>query len=208
IMVFTACNTTDFFNEYQSLSDGWKKNEPVVFDFESLDTLKTYDAYLNIRTTNEYPYSNLFVIVKMTEPEGATMMDTLQYEMANPDGSMMGSGFTDIKEHKLVWRKNISLNKQGVYNIIVNYVKRKINTEPKGSNILDTLQYEKSNTDGSMMGSGFKDIKEHKLVWRKNISLKKQGVYTIEVNHATRKINEVNGDVVLNGVIEIGLQLQ
>src|SRR5690606_36429229 len=146
IMVFTACNTTDFFNEYQSLSDGWKKNEPVVFDFESLDTLKTYDAYLNIRTTNEYPYSNLFVIVKMTEPEGASMMDTLQYEMANPDGSMMGSGFTDIKEHKLVWRKNISL--------------------------------------------------------------KKQGVYTIEVNHATRKINEVNGDVVLNGVIEIGLQLQ
>lgn len=146
IMVFTACNTTDFFNEYQSLSDGWKKNEPVVFDFESLDTLKTYDAYLNIRTTNEYPYSNLFVIVKMTEPEGASMMDTLQYEMANPDGSMMGSGFTDIKEHKLVWRKNISL--------------------------------------------------------------KKQGVYTIEVNHATRKINEVNGDVVLNGVTEIGLQLQ
>ena len=146
IMVFTACNTTDFFNEYQSLSDGWKKNEPVVFDFESLDTLKTYDAYLNIRTTNEYPYSNLFVIVKMTEPEGASMMDTLQYEMANPDGSMMGSGFTDIIEHKLVWRKNISL--------------------------------------------------------------KKQGVYTIEVNHATRKINEVNGDVVLNGVTEIGLQLQ
>src|SRR5690606_27355711 len=51
IMVFTACNTTDYFNEYQSLSDRWKKNEPVVFDFESLDTLKTYDAYLNIRTT-------------------------------------------------------------------------------------------------------------------------------------------------------------
>lgn len=146
IMVFTACNSTDFFNEYQSLPEGWKKNEPVVFDFESLDTLTMYNAYLNIRTTSEYPYSNLFVIVKMKVPEGATLIDTLQYQMANANGSMLGTGFTDIKEHKLVWRKNIPL--------------------------------------------------------------KKQGVYTIEVNHAMRQLNEVKGDAVLQGVSEIGLQLQ
>src|SRR5690606_2666864 len=44
--VLTACNSIDFFNEYQSLPDGWKKSEPLVFDFESLDTISTHNAYL------------------------------------------------------------------------------------------------------------------------------------------------------------------
>jgi len=144
--VFTACNSTDFFNEYKSLPDGWKKNEPLVFDFESLDTVSKHNAYLNIRTTNEYPYSNLFVIIKMFPPEGTPTVDTLQYQMANPDGKMLGTGFTDVKEHKLFWRENITF--------------------------------------------------------------KKQGVYKIEIEHAIRKLNKLKGDEVLKGVSEVGLQLQ
>lgn len=146
ILAFTACDTADFFNEYQSLPDGWKKSEPIVFDFESLDTITKHTAYINIRTKNDYPYSNLFLIVKMFPPEGVATVDTVQYQMASADGTMLGTGFTDVKEHKLSWRKNIVL--------------------------------------------------------------KKQGVYKVEVEHATRKINEVKGDPVLNGITEIGLQLQ
>lgn len=145
-MVLNACDSPDFFNEYKSLPNGWNKEEPITFDFESLDTLQTHNAYLNIRTTKQYPYSNLFVTIKLTAPEGTTVIDTLQYQMANPDGSMLGEGFTDVKEHKLIWRKSLVL--------------------------------------------------------------KQQGVYTVEVNHAMRKINEIKGDAVLNGVTEIGLQLQ
>jgi len=146
LLLTTSCTNNDFFNEYQTISDGWQKDKPVIFDFESLDTLKTYNAYLNLRTTNQYPYSNLFIFIKMTDPEGFTLVDTLQYQMANPDGSMMGNGFTDVKEHKLVWRKKLAL--------------------------------------------------------------KKQGVYTVELNHAMRKLNEVKGDQNLHGVTEVGLQLQ
>lgn len=142
----TSCNNQDFFNEYHSLSDGWKKNEAIVFDFESLDTLSKHQAFLNLRTTSDYPYSNLYVIVKLTPPVGDVTVDTLQYQMANADGTMLGSGFTDIKEHKLVWRENLSL--------------------------------------------------------------KKQGVYKVEVLNAMRKLNEVNGDAVLNGITEVGLQVQ
>ena len=146
VMAFTACSTTDFFNEYKSFPDGWKKSEPTVFDFESLDTITKHDAYINIRTKSDYPYSNLFLIVKMFPPEGVATVDTLQYQMANADGTMLGTGFTDVKEHKLVWRKKLAL--------------------------------------------------------------KKQGVYTVELNHAMRKLNEVKGDQNLHGVTEVGLQLQ
>lgn len=146
IMAFVSCTNADFFNEYQSLPEGWKKDEVKVFDFESLDTIRKHNVYLNIRTTSQYPYSNLYVIVKMFPPEGDATVDTLQYQMANADGSMLGSGFTDIKEHKLVWR-------EGVF-------------------------------------------------------FKKQGIYKVEVQHAMRKVNEVKGDAVLTGITEVGLQVQ
>lgn len=143
---FTACQSTDFFNEYQSVSGGWEKDDVKTFNFESLDTLQERTSYINVRTNSEYPYSNLFLIVKLFPPEGEATVDTLQYQMANADGSMLGSGFTDVKEHKLVWR-------------------------------------------------------EHQ-------KLEKQGVYRVEIEHAIRKVNEVNGDAVLNGITEIGLQVQ
>ena len=128
VMAFTACTTTDFFNEYKSLPDGWKKSEPTVFDFESLDTITKRDAYINIRTKNDYPYSNLFLIVKMFPPEGVATVDTLQYQMANADGTMLGTGSTDVKEHKLIWRKKVVFKKQGVYKI---EVKQKIKKKKK-----------------------------------------------------------------------------
>lgn len=146
MLIFAACTSNDFFNEYKSLSDGWKKSEAVVFSFESLDTITKHNAYINIRTKSDYPYSNLFLIVKIFPPEGAATVDTLQYQMANANGTMLGTGFTDIKEHKLYWRKNLGFNVQGVYKI--------------------------------------------------------------EIEHAIRKVNEVKGDAVLNGITEVGLQLQ
>lgn len=146
MLALAACSKADFFNEYQSLPDGWKKDDVKAFDFESLDTLSRHNAYLNIRTTNEYPYSNLFVIVKLIPPEGTATVDTLQYQMANADGSMLGSGFSDVKEHRLVWRENLTFPKQGVYKV--------------------------------------------------------------EIEHAMRKVNEVKGDVVLTGITEVGLQVQ
>lgn len=137
-MVFTACNSNEFFNEYKTLKDGWNRSEPAVFDFESLDTVTKRDAFINIRTTSDYAYSNLFLIVKMTPPEGHAIVDTLQYQMANPDGSMLGSGFTDVKEHKLVWRKKLVFKKQGVYNIEITNAMRKV-SEVKGDATLQGI---------------------------------------------------------------------
>lgn len=136
LTMITACTTSnDFVNEYQSIPDGWNKSKSVDFNFESLDTLKTYNAFINLRTTNDYPFSNLFLLVKLTDPEGYSLTDTLQYQMANPDGSMLGHGFTDVKEHNLIWRKKVAFKKQGVYTVEINHAMRKLNTV-KGEEIL------------------------------------------------------------------------
>lgn len=142
----TSCTGNDFFNSYQSVQQGWEKDDVKVYNFEVTDTVQAYQSYINIRTNNAYAFSNLFLIVKMIPPQGDMTVDTLQYEMAKPDGNMLGTGFTDVKEHKLVWKTPLKFNNLG------NHI--------------------------------------------------------VEIEHAMRRVNEVQGEVVLKGVTEIGLQIQ
>ena len=71
--------------------------------------------FVNIRNNNEYPFNNLFLIVSMLQPDGVTKVDTLEYQMTNPDGSLMGEGFSDVKESKLWYKENINFPKKGKY---------------------------------------------------------------------------------------------
>ena len=50
--------------------------------------------------------------------------DTLEYLMANPDGSLMGEGFSDIKESKLWYQEGFIFNKKGKYNISISQAVR------------------------------------------------------------------------------------
>jgi gliding motility-associated lipoprotein GldH len=49
----------------------------------------------------------LFLIVAIEMPNGFTKVDTLEYQMADPDGSLLGDGFSDIKESKLFYKENV-----------------------------------------------------------------------------------------------------
>jgi gliding motility-associated lipoprotein GldH len=60
-----------------------------------------------LRANNNYPFNNIFLIVAIERPNGFTKVDTLEYLMANPDGSLLGDGFTDIKESKLFYKEKV-----------------------------------------------------------------------------------------------------
>jgi hypothetical protein len=61
-----------------------------------LDSTKRYDLFINLRDNNNYQY-NLFDCVSVEKPNGYTKVDTLEYQMAEPDGTLLGNGFTDMK---------------------------------------------------------------------------------------------------------------
>ena len=88
-----------------------------------MDTKKQYNLFLNIRGNNDYPYNNLFLIVAMEQPDKKTLVDTLEYQMANPDGSLLGEGFTDVKESKLVYKERMKF-KKGNYKIHIRHAVR------------------------------------------------------------------------------------
>ena len=85
--------------------------------------------FVNIRNTNDYKYNNLFLIVSMNHPNGKVIKDTLEYKMAAPNGELLGSGFSDLKENKL-WYKGhdepFIFKESGTYSIAIQHAMRGI----------------------------------------------------------------------------------
>ena len=116
-IAIVSCDEKREFDEYISVGNSWNKDSIVSFKLPKLDASKKYNLFVNVRDNNDFPYSNLFLIVSMEQPNKKVIVDTLQYEMANPDGTLMGDGFSDVKENKLFYKKNQAFTQKGDYTV-------------------------------------------------------------------------------------------
>lgn len=131
-----SCSKQAFFNKYVSLNnDKWAINQPVNFDVEVTDTITPASIFINIRNTNLYPYSNLYLIVTSYFNHTISQIDTLEYEMADPSGRWLGSGFAEVKENKLVFKTNTNFPKKGAYRFSISHANR-ANGSIKGDEFL------------------------------------------------------------------------
>ncbi|NRT13037.1 gliding motility lipoprotein GldH [Flavobacterium sp. 14A] len=106
-VVFCSCDKTRVFDEYKSVGSAWHKDSIVSFDLPQLDSTQRYNMFINVRDNDNYKFNNLFLIVSLELPNGFTKIDTLEYQMAEPDGTLLGNGFTDIKESKLFYKEGV-----------------------------------------------------------------------------------------------------
>lgn len=119
VSFFVSCDKERVFDKYEKINGSWKKNDTIKFSFEENDTIKPYNLFINIRNNNDYPFNNLFLIVTLKQPDNLVKKDTLEYLMANSDGSLMGEGFSDLKESKLWYQENFTFKKSGTYEVSI-----------------------------------------------------------------------------------------
>lgn len=124
-ILLTACSNNTVVSSYKTIKNGWDKDEPVSFTLEAPDTTNAYNVFINVRNNDEYQYSNLYIIVNMSFPEGETLTDTLQYEMTNAQGAWLGKGISAVKESKLWYKENVKFPKKGIYTVSVEQAMRK-----------------------------------------------------------------------------------
>lgn len=138
-LLLGSCDDKRVFDEYKSVSSKWDKDDVVTFKMTPPDSINAYNLFVNLRNTSDYKYSNLFLIVELNYPNGKTIKDTLEYKMANPDGSFIGTGFSDVIENKL-WYKGYDepfvFNEIGEYTVNIQHAMRE-NGSVKG---LDKLE--------------------------------------------------------------------
>ncbi len=125
LLTLCACSDTLRVSEFKSTPGGkWDVSTPMQFRFSDLDSLTAYDVYITVRNDNTYPYSNLFIITELSYPDGQTTTDTLEYEMATPEGDWLGEGYGSIKENKLWYKENIFFPVKGVYTLDITHAMR------------------------------------------------------------------------------------
>ena len=89
VLLFLACDKKRVFDEYKTVGSGWNKDSIVSFDLPALDSTKQYNLFVNLRANDDYKFNNIFLIVAMEQKNGFTKVDTLEYQMANPDGTLL-----------------------------------------------------------------------------------------------------------------------
>jgi gliding motility-associated lipoprotein GldH len=111
-----SCDKQRVFDEYTSVGNAWNKDSVISYTLPEVDTTKLYNLYVNLRSNDSYPFSNLFLIVSLQQPGGMTNVDTLEYQMTDADGNLLGDGFSDIKESLLFYKEKMKF-KKGQYKV-------------------------------------------------------------------------------------------
>ena len=126
VLLAFSCNDDLVKSEFRATDNGaWNKDNTLEFTFSEIDTVQKHDIFISVRNDATFPYNNLFLIAELEFPTGETVKDTLEYQMALPDGTWLGKGYGSIKENKLWYKENIVFPVSGVYNLRVSHAMRK-----------------------------------------------------------------------------------
>lgn len=124
-LVLVSCDKQMVYDRYESLPNQWERDSIARFSFNAPDTLQPYNLFINLRNTSDYNYNNLFLITRMTFPNGRVVGDTLEYRMAKPSGEWLGTGFGEVKANKLWYKENFRFNEDGTYELSIEQAMRK-----------------------------------------------------------------------------------
>jgi len=106
VVSLSGCRQNTVYNKIVDIKGkGWQKDSIIQLDFAPQNINKPYNISFLIRNDNTYPYANIFLIASMENPQ-KKVVDTLEYAMADKEGKWLGSGIWDLKESKLIYKKN------------------------------------------------------------------------------------------------------
>jgi gliding motility-associated lipoprotein GldH len=99
--------------------NGWNSINNASFDWDVIDLDLKYDAFIDIRHNSDYPYSNLYLFLDFTFPNGNQRRDTVACVLADERGRWFGSGIGDIIDHRVSFQENFEFPINGKYRLKV-----------------------------------------------------------------------------------------
>ena len=137
---FINCKSDKGYTNYKSLNKNGLSASPVFFNVpEKVTDSGVKNLFILLRNDNSYSYANIFLIASVRAGEDLLTQDTLEYEMANPDGSWIGKGFTEVKESKLWWKEGVIFPKMQPISIEISQAVRN-NGKAKGVSSLKGIE--------------------------------------------------------------------
>lgn len=126
IIAITGCDSNRVFESNQEIKGGtWDMKQQPEFGFDIPDTLTRYNLYFNLRHTQDYYYSNIYVFFHTTLPNGKISTDTVEFQLADPTtGQWLGKGQSDILDCQMQFRKGMRFPVPGHYTLRIEQAMR------------------------------------------------------------------------------------
>jgi gliding motility-associated lipoprotein GldH len=116
LLLLSSCNSKVVFSDSKVMNDKtWNLKDIPSFKVLVNDTVNSNNVIFTIRTSSSYPYRNIYLFVTTTSPDGRSIGDTLQYNLADEKGNWLGKGFGDIHELNLTYKTNVYFPVRGIY---------------------------------------------------------------------------------------------
>jgi len=115
-VLFASCNGKVVYSKYETLpEEGWKTENKLSYEVDIEDASSFNNVFLTVRHADSYPYSNLFVFLTTTYPNGKITVDTLECILANKKGEWQGDGAGEIWDNKIPLKQNLRFPQKGKY---------------------------------------------------------------------------------------------
>jgi len=126
----TSCNPGISYTDSEKIPGYvWNASNIISFEVPVSDTINTFDINLIIRTDNSYPYRNLFLFIRTTSPEETSIIDTVEYFLADEKGNWHGSGLGDVNDLSVPFKTNILFPDEGTYTFNIQHGMRDQNLD-------------------------------------------------------------------------------
>jgi gliding motility-associated lipoprotein GldH len=118
LVSLTGCGPDSVFAETREVNSelGWYAADVQSFQFDIADTLQKHEFFIDLRHDQTYPFSNLYLFVDYTFPNGRSRQDTILCELADSRGDWLGTGSGPIVDHR------IGVQSQTAFPLVGNYV--------------------------------------------------------------------------------------
>ena len=122
ILCLFSCTEGITFESNKPIHNTWAKDSIYTFEIERHNLESNYEnVFLVLRNNEEYAYNNIYFFMTLELPNGSKQIDTLEYRLANKDGSWTGKGMGNIKENLLLYRENQNFHDTGIYKIHIQH---------------------------------------------------------------------------------------
>lgn len=93
----------------------WSYVNRMRFDCKIDDEAVAYNLYLNLRVTDNYKYSNLFVLIYQSQPGSKAKVTRYELKLAAADGEWYGKGSGNLYSYQVPFKTNYKFPAKGNY---------------------------------------------------------------------------------------------
>ncbi|MCX6352755.1 MAG: gliding motility lipoprotein GldH [Bacteroidetes bacterium] len=123
LLTFSSCTSNRIYEHYASVENyNWDIKDTKQFTAViNPEADKRYNFSINLRHTEAFPYSNIWLRLITKTPSGKISVNRIPLVLASQSGQWLGVGIGDIFDTRFPVISNITLPEKGIYTFAIQH---------------------------------------------------------------------------------------